>query len=353
MNREHVGWWGLLAFTLVPWLVLGDAAGDPITDELRELPALQKLHVSWPVDATLLNCAARLTEYVRITGACSVGLGAPEADWLKCIGACESGGGRLVVKYSPLRSAPLPDESPAERANAFDARFTAELCEIMTQLEGLEAIVDAGGVELAVILLDSESHIVTDETRQALVEKHTAVYRLFKDAFPTARIVWYNVGGIREAGTPEGWNEFPKVPIEIPVDNAFSCSLYALPEIHRMRETFRRTLANAELHGVGEVVPWVALGCGWERTPWRPPPGRKVRRWCDTCDYPLAYSWQLGAELNRPWYSTRPMQYAPWSAAPIVAFWPQAGDTGVPAWWRHFIAYVRGAHNRALEGGGP
>lgn len=74
------------------------------------------------------------------------------------------------------------------------------------------------------------------------------------------------------------------------------------------------------------------------------------------------YSWQLGREVNNPWYSTesRIERYAPWYAAEVVCFYPSVFDTrGVSAgpgnlstsMMQHFANYVRGANG--LDGLAP
>lgn len=46
----------------------------------------------------------------------------------------------------------------------------------------------------------------------------------------------------------------------------YGVSLYAIPEISSTRDAFRYTVANAQKHGVEYVVPWLALGVGFQRT---------------------------------------------------------------------------------------
>ena len=120
--------------------------------------------------------------------------------------------------------------------------------------------------------------------------------------------------------------------------DCYCVDLYRVPEIGYTREAFRRTVALARQHGVKTVVPWIALGCGYRRQtgsePWR-----FSLKW----DYDLIYSWQLGREINHPWFSQDPERFAPWDYARFVCFYPGPDDSRCPYWWKHFVAYVRGA----------
>jgi len=62
-------------------------------------------------------------------------------------------------------------------------------------------------------------------------------------------------------------------------------------------------------------------------------------------DRDLIYSWQLGAEINHPWFGApgRHERFAPWNRAKIAIFYPEPLGRS-PHWAEHFIAYVRGAH---------
>ena len=68
------------------------------------------------------------------------------------------------------------------------------------------------------------------------------------------------------------------------------------------------------------------------------------------------YSWMLGAEINRPYYSTpttRP-KYAAWNLANIVALYPSVFSTPALArgdrsthYMEHFVAYLQGAEGNS------
>ena len=110
-----------------------------------------------------------------------------------------------------------------------------------------------------------------------------------------------------------------------------------LPEIETTREIFRRTAHNADKHDCSEVTPWIALASGYRQKP------DKLGEWSYDWNYDLIYSWQLGAEINVPWFGERPEQFAPWNKATIAVLYPRPfGQTA--HWALHFVAYVRGAH---------
>ena len=81
-----------------------------------------------------------------------------------------------------------------------------------------------------------------------------------------------------------------------------------------------------------------------------------LQRWDMTWDYPRIYSWQLGAEINRPYYAARAGTFADWDRAKHVCLFPSPFDDRskvVPAgngttlmstaMLEHFLAYVHGA----------
>ena len=75
-------------------------------------------------------------------------------------------------------------------------------------------------------------------------------------------------------------------------------------------------------------------------------------------DFDRVYSWQLGAEINIPWYGQpgREYMFAPWRFAQAVCFYPSTFDLrSRPAGpgqqstvlMQHFASYVRGANGVA------
>ena len=142
------------------------------------------------------------------------------------------------------------------------------------------------------------------------------------------------------------------------VVGSLGVSLYTLPNIQTIRESFNRTVENAKLKGVPSVTPWISLGAAYRPTFCKhdcPSPDFYDMEW----NYDLAYSWAFGAEINDPWYTARPERFAEWGLAKQVAFFPSVFDlrdttkmknprgaldnTSVPAVMQHFVAHVQGA----------
>ena len=78
--------------------------------------------------------------------------------------------------------------------------------------------------------------------------------------------------------------------------------------------------------------------------------------WGGTWGYARIYGWQLGAEINRPYYAARASEFADWGRAKHVVLFPSPFDgrsKKVPAgngttlrstaMLEHFLAYVHGA----------
>ena len=87
------------------------------------------------------------------------------------------------------------------------------------------------------------------------------------------------------------------------------------------------------------VTPWIALASGYRRQT------DKYHEFSIDWDYDLIYSWQLGAEINHPWFGAPEQveRFAPWQKAKIAVFYPEPFGRS-PHWGKHFVAYVRGAH---------
>jgi len=321
-----------------------------LTEELKGLKSLPKVHYSWPLPNDLLDGASDglLQEFVRITRAVSIA-----GEWVtskqidtavrmcKAVNANASGiRAGLAINYSPWhrefgKDLPPMDIGPSHHAEL--ARFRMRMELIKQWL--LEANATHGSnVAVSAVLLDTERFVArrSDKTwNEAITAKYDAIHVIAEELFPGVRIEWYG-RGIQESSDPEGWSAFPWNTFENK-STTYSCSMYRVPEIGAMRETFRRTYDQARSDNVFEVTPWVALASGYRRQV------EKFHEWDDNWDYDLIYSWMLGAELNEPWYGDRPDRFAPWKAAKVVVFYPAPFNPKSPAWGKHFVAYVRGA----------
>ena len=152
---------------------------------------------------------------------------------------------------------------------------------------------------------------------------------------------------------------------------ATSLSVHGWTEYEATRESYRRTVKNAEACNISFETPWIWLG-GGER--------RRVtdKHDADTggdpaWNYDIAYSWILGREISDPFYAEHPLRFAPWNRARRFALYPtpldascadsnchssawqvppvinattgaaMGGDVLSSVTLRHFVAYVKGA----------
>lgn len=315
---------------------------------LRPLKPLPKVHYSFPIHHDVLERPhdPLFYEYVRLTHAASLdGHWANQKDVEAAVRLCAAVNAAkpaipatLAVNYAPWHrhwrkgQPPTVTGSPEERELNFMHERLSRMKQWVAQANS------ALGVNIAIsaVLLDTEEFHTRrgDKLWNAAIEKKlNKTHRLVTELFPRARIEWYG-RGVREAAVDTGWaaNDWFTYNEDF---RSFSCSLYRLPEIHGMRETFRRTVALAESKGVSEVTPWVALGSGYRRT-------LGGHEFLFDWDYNLVYSWQLGAEINFHWYAARPEAFAPWDRAKVVVFFPRPFVSRT--WTKHFVAYVRGAN---------
>jgi len=308
---------------------------DQTLAHLRALQPLQKVHYSWSIPLEeLLAESDRLKEYVRLTHSLClnthwVDIAHIEAAVRVC---CD------VNAESPAIPATLAlayevgkrdtDQKLEHHLVVYDRRLNCMAAWIGQVNRRLHT-----SVRVSAILLESEWFPRDEE----LVEKHDAFYQMSKQRFPEADVDWYGFGAVVPGRGPSGWSADSYFD---PSDkhDAYSVSLYRVPEIHGTHETFKRTAANALEYGTRRVNPWVALGSGYRRQI------DGSTEWCFGWDYDLIYSWTLGYELNDPWFGDRPERFAPWHAAKCVYFWPPPFDDRCSFWMRHFIAYVRGAN---------
>ena len=321
-----------------------------LVDQLKGLKPLPKVHYSWPVPNEILDGAADalLHEFVRITRGVSLsGEWATSKQVANAVRICkqvnaQSEGTRasIAINYSPWhrefgKDLPPTDFGPSHHAEL--ARFRMRMETIRQWV--LEANVTYGSdVAVRAVLLDTERFVVRRDDKtwnEAITAKYDAIHDIAESVFPQARVEWYGMG-IQESSHTDGWSPFPWNTFENK-SRTYSCSLYRVPELGTMRETFRKTHEKAVSQNIHEVTPWVALASGYRRKV------EKFQEWDDNWDYDLVYSWLLGAELNNSWYADRPDRFAPWNAAKIVVFYPAPFNSKSPGWGKHFVAYVHGA----------
>ncbi len=337
-------------------MTLGTAATKPTPGEtevlawMKELSPLQKVHYSWPIPNAILDDPndPRFFEYVRLTHAACVGDYATQRQFESAIIVC-----RAVNRNNPKIKASVGlNYSPWHRVfgkelppTDWGSTYTAELERFKRVLNDMKKWLSISNkryncdIELTALLLDSERFNTQPGQKSwndAITRKHNEIYDIGREVFPKAMIIPYG-RGIQRVAYGSGWDQFNYSTLEEKGD-CYSCALYCVPEIERMRETFRRTYQLAKAHGSDVVVPYVALGCGYRRQ------ADKFQEWNSDWDYDVVYSWLLGAEINHPWFAARSDRYAPWNAAKVVKFYPGPFSENTPSWGKHFVAYVRGAN---------
>ncbi len=319
---------------------------------LKDLKPLSKVHYSYPLPFEKISDEL-LFEYARITQAISI-----SGEWNK-----EKDIDRSV--YTSLKINKINPEMPVSigiNYSIWHRRFGKELPpndtgkthqeELTLLKEKFELIQERlikankkykGNIKVSRILFDSERfHIKKDDANwnEAITAKYDHATKIVKDIFPRAKIDWYGRGAVQQGASGTGWDTSDFFSLKEKGDN-FSCSLYRLPEIGVTREVFHKTAKLAQQYNQKEVTPWIALASGYRRQP------DKFQVWSSNWNYDLIYSWKLGAEINLPWFSKpeRQQRFAPWNMAKVVVFYPSPFDENSLHWAKHFVAYVRGAHN--------
>lgn len=361
-----------------------DSEAHVTINPLKDLAPLQKVHFSWPLPPRYLASSSPdfldglVHDYVRITGSCNLNLGntqhcrQPTADDLNrtmldvCAEICEAVAAKraaaklppptVSVGYSPWYACfPGNDPTVAGPAEA------AELAMYRTMLADVRAWLPTAGngtTKLGAVLLDSEKFKFTSSStvayRGALTRKNDLIWNLTREVFPerSVRIEQYDRGAMTKWDTDPTWQMAPYYTLQ-EQGESLTLSLYTVPEIWNMRASMNRTVALARSRFPGDNVPvnpWIALGVGNRRLP------KMDGESFDLCwDYDRVYSWQMGREINTPWFGqgVQAARYAPWGAAQLVLFYPSVFDVRGRAsgpenrstnLMQHFVNYVRGAN---------
>jgi len=354
-------------------LLLDKHEVEQLVEWLRLLQPLQKVHYSWPLPNWMLESNESLVhellfEYTRITGAISVrGEWATQLQIENAVRISHEVNSEKFVKTTLERKLPVSigiNWSPWHRRfgkelppTDFGSSHKAEVDFFQSRLDqiaGWIAAVNAqygSQITVTAFLLDSERfHVrptagIEDEDssnrlwNEAISRKYDVFSSIALDKFPESRIEWYARGSVRRSASETGWSVSSYFPLT-EYGTSFSVSLYRIVEIGYARETFRRTVEYASQHGGLDVTPWIALAAGYRRQV------DKFQRFDMNWSYDLIYSWQIGAELNNPWFSStqaRRERFAPWNSANIVVFYPEPFGRSL-SWGKHFVAYVRGAN---------
>ncbi len=324
----------------------------------KALKPLPKIHYSYAVEDKWLATAndPLVFEYVRLTHAlCLRGerVTGPQVDVAAAVCAAVNAQKPAIpasigINYSVWHARFAKDAPPTDVGRTHDD----EIGFYRARLEQIRDWLDQSNrrrqtdIKVTAILLDCERfHIKEDKEpgaavwNEAIRNKHDAIYDASKAVFPNARVVWYTLGGMFTGSTGNCWRTSNFAPTNIRND-CWSVSLYRPHEQHYTREQMRQTVEAARAAGVKDVIPWVPLGAGYRRQV-----EDRVWEWDNTWDYGLPIAWQMGAELNIPWYSQHADCYAPWNVAPFVCFYPGPFYPRNTYWPAYFVAYMRGANN--------
>ena len=325
-------------------------SGDQILRWMEDLEPLPKVHYSWPLAIDDLS-DEQLFQYSRITHALSLnGKWVTQEQVSRAIEICNRVNSdspkmraSFGIAFSPWHKYPKDLKTTAERENADEVELgnLRERAKFVAEAVATANRTHSADVEVTCVMLDSERFYVRPddpEHNRDIDTRYNSTYDIIHRIFPKARIEWYNRGGVHPSGSPTGWSISPHFTGNEKGDS-FSCSLYRTPEIETTREIFRRTAEQAEKRECTSVTPWLALASGYRRQT------DQFQEWSYDWDYDLIYSYQLGSEINHPWFGAkeRHARFAPWDKAEIAVFYPEPLGR-VPHWGEHFIAYVNGAH---------
>ena len=361
------------------------AAANP----LAGVPALPKVHHSWPLAVNFTDPAMRpvLEDYARITHAVAAGAlfwTPTQAVMDVAVEICAKTGAVLEFEYSPWGedASPYPRSAlpmytgPEEAAEI--ALFTRR-CQATKQLIVAANAKFGTNISIGALLLDQERWCadcyaylnVTNVTeavyRAAITRKNNLFYSAAQTCAPGADIELYNRGAVGRGSGPgavvesTGWRTpggyYTVEADELPgAAGAFATALYTLSEVGYTRESFNRTAALARAAGVPSVTPWLSLGAAYRRNFCKHDCASPMS-YDENWNYDLAYSWMAGAEINDPWYGDRPQRFADWHMATAVAFYPSVfslvntddnrrganSSSPVPVIMQHFVAYCQGA----------
>lgn len=339
---------------------VGSGADSPASSvdvrTLAELPPLSKPHYSFPLSSSVMRDTELLDHCVRLMGtACGHLVWTPDEWWNKLFTAAKTRGAWIGINYSPFnrlvrqtleaagKSAGDQKLSNDERRRVrtrlaldLDQTYQKELALLIERLRHVKTLSERAGGQIGAVLLDHEALPVNELTRGVMCHKLNRFHFLVHQYLgASVKVIWFKYGAVDEASRFGGWRNCDLVPSEhpyvVPNDGLFGCTLYYPTEPYHQRAVLEKTFLHAAEHACTAVVPWVSLGRRFVRDN-----SATDRRRFD-CDYPTAYSENLGAELN----VRKRGNYA--GQIPAVVFWPSPGQD--PTFWPHFAAYCRGAAN--------
>ena len=353
---QAAAWAFVLCCAAASVTVAASSTAGPVAilsaNPLKNLPALRTPHLSWPFPEPgnladqgpkggyLSNSSSTfmdgfLHDFVRITGSCPLGLThTTQVEVQTCAALCQANAADpkrcIAINFSPWY-AKFPGGDPTVTGapeEAEMAMYSGLLANVSAWLAGAELEDGSAAVGVGAFLLDQEKFSASPTspaaTVAALTRKCDLIYNASLDAFPGARVEWYNRGGVGwsptygwigptgsivAAGVDKQWSHFTMDEL----GTSLSVSIYNIRELWLMREAYRRTVAYAKQRNasapleksvVGGVTPWLALGCGDHLLPTHNCSTSETRynAPCGKFDFATPYdpvlSWQLGTEVT-------------------------------------------------------
>lgn len=331
----------LLAFSAAPAVMAAEVAA-PDLDELRALSRLPKPHYSVPLHEEIRKNRAVMSEFVRITGACSVHPFWTGTEQVQtCIDLCKEHGSELAVYYSPFlrrfNAAKKAAKAAGEPFDSFpltvevDGPFLEELHKYGKALGKIAQQAALKEIKIGAVVFDQEQLFADDVTEGVVRWKQEQFYNVAVAKAPGAEIIWFGRGGFREAAKPGGWQIMPNTRMDVP-GTCVTVPLYWITETHHWRSAVRLTHAE---NPDARIIPFVSIGWQWTRDR---PGGRKGDH-----TFPTEASFRIGTEINHRWYGRHPLRFLPNHDIPAVVVYWTGGDKFPPQFWDHFTAYVSGA----------
>ena len=319
-----------------------------ILEKMQQLKPLPKIHFTWGMSDQFKNYDDHfLYQLARINHSLGIkGEWVNEEQMERCVYACARVNklnpeiqSTIGINYSPWHRKFEKNLPPTNRGESYyeEIRYFEARLKYIKQLLAKYNKKYSSDVKIGAIILDCERFTIKsndDEWNEGIREAQDVIHDSALLIFPEARIEWYGRGIGKTINGP--WHKtYYWTGKEKTV--SLSCALYSIPELEKMRETYRRTASWAISLNTPKVTPWVALGSGIRIGLIKP------SYWDDDWDYDISLSHQIGAELNRKEFSQSPDKYAPYDMADVIIFFPAPLYEKSPNWGKHFIAYVRGA----------
>lgn len=302
-------------------------------EQLRNIPPLQKPHLSWKWQSSTLENKELATELARICHSVGTHLKASNKEK------------ELALSLNPEYLAiNFHFAYWFNKENFFDEDYYYRKLEQFR--ENVRVFKDFYHSQL-VWLLDFEIPYL--EKPDIVTTKLNNFINAIKEHYPDAPIIFYRQHAWGSGGGSYKYERRSCVPIEINTKWS-SLDWYMLSDYHQMLTDLKWTHQNISLgkyNFASNILIWLALGSQYTLDPKESSPGR--RQWGWTNNYQFGLSWKAGYDLNRD----NPITYKECTeaikAVKYIAFWPEIMEPSIINYNRHFLAYCQGAHKMDLN----